>query len=334
MKPNLLLATQISDESVKILSRHSVVFKLEELDDEHLGRLLPTIDCLCVFSWPKQLTGDNLKRMTRLAFVQNILAGVNQVPFAQLGPKVVVTSNAGAYSIEVAEYAFGLLLSAAKRIVQAHTSVKNEPWTFQRTMDTGKNVLILNDKILGILGYGGIGAATGRIGLAFQMRIYGYSRRKQVVRGATIFYGRSGLRNVLANSDMIVLTLPLTVETKGIIDREALNSMKEQAIVVNVARGELVDQEALYKHLENNPSFQYATDVWWYREGRETLKTDYPFMTLPNFTGTPHLSGPSGFATGKPVKIAVENLVRYLRGLRPRNIVDRHDYVSDALSAG
>ncbi len=334
MKRNLLLATQISNESAKILSRHSEVFKLEELADGQLGRLLPTIDCLLVFSWPKQLSGDNLKRMTRLEFVQNILAGVNQVPFAQLGQRVVVASNAGAYSNEVAEYAFGLLLSAAKRIVQAHISVKNEPWTFQRTMETGKNVLILKDKILGILGYGGIGAATGRLGRTFQMRVYGYSRRRQVVRGATISYGRSALRNILANSDMIVLTLPLTVETKGIIDRDALDSMKKDAIVVNVARGELVDQEALYKHLENNPSFQYATDVWWYREGRESLKTEYPFMILPNFTGTPHLSGPSGFATGKPVRIAVENLVRYLRGLCPRNIVDRSDYIGDTLSTG
>ena len=103
--------------------------------------------------------------------------------------------------------------------------------------------------------------------------------------------------------------------------------MKKTAILVNVARGELVDEKATYEHLVTNPFFRYATDVWWYREGRESLKTNYPFLSLPNFVGTPHLSGPSGLATGKPVKLAIENVLRFLRGLTPRNIVNRSDYV-------
>jgi phosphoglycerate dehydrogenase-like enzyme len=102
--------------------------------------------------------------------------------------------------------------------------------------------------------------------------------------------------------------------------------MKKEAILVNIARGELVDEKAMYEHLVANPNFRYATDVWWYRESRESLKTDYPFLSLPNFIGTPHVSGPSGLATGRPVRLAVENAIRFLRGLKPRNIVNREDY--------
>jgi phosphoglycerate dehydrogenase-like enzyme len=110
------------------------------------------------------------------------------------------------------------------------------------------------------------------------------------------------------------------------MNAERLSEMKKDGILVNVARGELVDEKAIYGHLVANPNFRYATDVWWYRENRESLKTDFPFLSLPNFIGTPHVSGPSGLATGQPVKLAVENTIRYLKGLRPRNIVDPEEY--------
>jgi phosphoglycerate dehydrogenase-like enzyme len=332
MKQTVLVAANIGAENTRLLSKHSNVITMEELSESDLVTSLPRIDCLLIFSWPKQLTADNLSSMTRLRFVQNILAGVNQVPFGSLPSRVFVASNAGAYSDEVAEYAVALLLSVAKRIVEVHTSIKNERWNLQRTMETGKTLVILKGKILGILGYGGIGRATGRIGKSFQMSIYGYGRREKQTRGVRLFRGKAGLSRILKKSDAVVLSLPLTVRTRGIIDRVALKTMKKDAILVNIARGELVDQKALYEHLKANPMFHYATDVWWYREEKETLHTDYPFMSLPNFVGTPHLSGPSGFATGKPVKLAVENLVRYLRGLRPRNIVNPSDYVN-SLSA-
>jgi len=92
-----------------------------------------------------------------------------------------------------------------------------------------------------------------------------------------------------------------------------------------------VDQAALYSHLKANPEFRYATDVWWFREGRESLETDCPFTKLPNFVGTPHMSGPTAVASGRPAAMAVENVLRYLRGGKPRNIVDREEYLGLAL---
>ncbi|HZY94769.1 MAG TPA: NAD(P)-dependent oxidoreductase [Candidatus Bathyarchaeia archaeon] len=330
MVANILVTTEyVDDESAARLKKRAAICKLDEtMSQEQLAEFLPTIDVLLVFSWPKQLSAENLRLMTKLKLVQNILAGVNQVPFNHLSGDVIVCSNAGAYSTEVGEYAMGLLLASAKRIVESHNSIKQEQWNFQRTMDVGSHVTMLENEVLGILGYGGIGAYTATLAQSFGMKIYAWTRGKRPSKLVKLFTGERGLDEVLARSDCVVLALPLTKETRGIIDSERLRRMKKDAILVNVTRGELVDEKALYEHLAANPSFRYATDVWWYNQGRESLKTDYPFLSLPNFVGTPHLSGPSGLATGRPVKLAVDNVLRFLRGLAPRNIVDRSDYVN------
>jgi phosphoglycerate dehydrogenase-like enzyme len=327
MNHNLLIGTDVVDEkSVRILSKYSKVYKLADLAEERLDELLSSIDSLLVFSWPRQLTSDRLRRMTSLRFIQSILAGVNHIPFASLNSNVTVSSNAGAYSDEVAEYAWALLLSAAKRVVELHVSLREQKWTLKRTLDEGSEITILRERILGILGFGGIGSVVGRIAKGFGMQVYTYSRKKSAAKGVRFFIGASGLTALLKKSDAVVLALPLTSQTARIMNAERLSVMKKDAILVNVARGELVDEKAMYDHLVANPNFRYATDVWWYRESRESLKTDYPFLSLPNFIGTPHVSGPSGLATGRPVRLAVENTVRFLKGLRPRNVVNPEEY--------
>jgi len=326
-KPNLLITTDVVDKrSIEILSKYARVFSSTGLDEASLIQLLPSIDILLVFFWPSFLTPENLSRMSNLRLIQSILAGVNHIPFAQLDKKVVVCSNAGAYSDEVAEYAWALLLSAAKKVVDFHNMVKTEQWALRRTL-SGKEVTILEERTLGILGYGGIGSAVAQIGKGFRMKIYAFSRKPVREKGVRSFQGDKGLLTVLAESDAVIVSLPLTELTNKIINAEKLATMKKDAILVNIARGELVDETALYEQLKANPDFRYATDVWWYREGKESLKSTHPFFELPNFIGTPHVSGPSGLATGKPAKFAVENVTRFLRGLKPRSIVNPAEYL-------
>jgi len=327
MNHNVLVCTDVvDDKSIRALSKYSKVYKLGDFTEDRLNEVLPSIDCLLVFSWPSQLTSDRLQKVTSLRFIQSILAGVNHIPFASLNKSVIVSSNAGAYSDEVAEYALALLLSAAKRVVELHVSLRDQKWTLKRTLDEGSEITVLREKVLGILGFGGIGSVVGRIAKPFGMQIYAYSRKKSAARGVKFFTGPGGLSELLKKSDGVVLALPLTSQTAKIMNAERLSEMRKDGILVNVARGELVDEKAVYEHLVANPNFRYATDVWWYRENRESLKTDFPFLSLPNFIGTPHVSGPSGLATGQPVKLAVENTIRYLKGLRPRNIVNPEEY--------
>jgi len=327
MDHRLLIGTDVVDEkSVRTLSKYSKVYKLADLAEDRLDEVLPSIDCLLVFSWPSQLTNDRFQGMTSLRFIQSILAGVNHIPFASFDKNVIVSSNAGAYSDEVAEYAWALLLSAAKRVVELHVSLREQKWTLKRTLDEGSEITVLREKVLGILGFGGIGTVVGRIAKGFGMHVFAFSRKKSAAEGVKFFTGTRGLTDLLKKSDAVVLALPLTSQTARIMNAERMSEMKKDGILVNVARGELVDEKAMYEHLVANPNFRYATDVWWYRENRESLKTDYPFLSLPNFIGTPHVSGPSGLATGRPVQLAVENTLRYLKGLRPRNIVNPEEY--------
>jgi phosphoglycerate dehydrogenase-like enzyme len=327
MDHRLLIGTDVVDEkSVRTLSKYSKVYKLADLAEDRLDEVLPSIDCLLVFSWPSQLTNDRFQGMTSLRFIQSILAGVNHIPFASLDKNVIVSSNAGAYSDEVAEYAWALLLSAAKRVVELHVSLREQKWTLKRTLDEGSEITVLREKVLGILGFGGIGTVVGRIAKGFGMQVCAFSRKKSAAKGVKFLTGASGLTDLLKKSDAVVLALPLTSQTARIMNAERMSEMKKDGILVNVARGELVDEKAMYEHLVANPNFRYATDVWWYRENRESLKTDFPFLSLPNFIGTPHVSGPSGLATGRPVQLAVENTLRYLKGLRLRNIVNPEEY--------
>jgi len=275
----LITADVVDDKSVKILSKFSKVYKLAELGEDRLDEILSSIDCLLVFSWPSQLTVQRLQRMTSLRFIQSILAGVNHVPFASLSERIIVSSNAGAYSDEVAEYAWALLLSAAKRVVELHVALREQRWTLRRTLDEGSEITVLREKVLGILGFGGIGTVVGRIAKGFGMQVYAFSRKKSASKEVKFFTGTSGLTHLLERSDAVVLALPLTSQTARIINAERLSEMKKDAILVNIARGELVDEKAMYEHLVGNPNFRYATDVWWYRESRESLKTDYPFLS-------------------------------------------------------
>src|SRR5207244_537571 len=295
MNHNVLVCTDVvDDKSIRALSKYSKIYKLADLTEDRLEEVLPSIDCLLVFSWPSQLRSDRLKEMTSLRFIQSILAVVNHVPFSSLNKNVIVSSNAGAYSDEVAEYAWALLLSAAKRVVELHVSLREQKWTLKRTLDEGSEITILREKILGILGFGGIGSVVGRAAKGFGMQVYAYSRKKSAAKGVKFFTGTSGLTELLKKSHVVVLALPLTGQTARIINAERLSEMRKDGILVNVARGELVDEKAMYDHLVANPNFRYATDVWWYRENRESIKTDYPLLSLPNFIGTPHVSGPSG----------------------------------------
>jgi phosphoglycerate dehydrogenase-like enzyme len=327
LKPNLLITTELIDNaSMKKLSRRARVSLASSLASSQLSTLLPSIDAMMIFSWPKFLTRDVIGKMSKLRFIQSILAGVNHIPFRMLDRNVIVASNAGAYSGPVAEYAWGLLMSAAKRIVEHDITVREHRATLVRHGDAAEGIYMLEGKTLGILGYGGIGAAVAKMARPFGMRVLALSRRKAKVSGATLLQGRRGLERVLKESDFVVIALPLTKTTARIIDKHALSLMKEDAVLVNVARGELVDEEALFNHLKVRSGFRFATDVWWYKEGRESLETLRDLASLPNFIGTPHVSGPSGLATGRPIQDAVENTLRFLTAKTPYNVVDPTEY--------
>jgi glycerate dehydrogenase len=187
---------------------------------------------------------------------------------------------------------------------------------------------LLNGGVFGVIGLGGIGSRAAGIAKAFGMKVYAITRTGTSSFPCDFVGDPSKLHLVLRESDILLLALPLTKQTRNLIARSELEAMKRDAILVNVARGDLVDRAAIYEHLRANPRFIYATDVWWLGpDGRESFDPSDPLFQLPNFICTPHTSGPLAFVKGGAVRNAMENVIRFLRGEAPRNIVRREDYL-------
>ncbi|MHC1724944.1 MAG: NAD(P)-dependent oxidoreductase [Syntrophobacteraceae bacterium] len=127
-----------------------------------------------------------------------------------------------------------------------------------------------------------------------------------------------------------MVSLPLARRTKGLIGSRELALMKPDAILLNVARGSIIDEKALYEHLVQNPDFSAGIDTWWIEPsmGGE-FKVNYPFFDLPNFLGSPHNSAVAPGVMMGAVRAAAENIVSYVRGEKIRGEINREDYVED-----
>jgi len=324
-----LLVAQTANrrEEFEPLERYADIYWLPEMDEAKQARVLPLIDCIYSHGWPKGLDAAKVSSMKSLRFYQAGNAGVNGVRFDLLDERVVVCSNAGSYSDEVAEFVIGLMLATGKSIVKFDRQLRAGAYAHQRLDELGRQVAFFKGKTIGIVGYGGIGRSTARLAKPFGMKVLAFGRHPIEERGVEQVKGRSGLMRLLRESDVVVLAVPLTKVTRGMIGKEELAAIRPDGMLVNVARGEVVQKEAVYDHLVKNPEFAYATDVWWPdKQGVETFSPDLPFLELENFVGTPHASGPSAIITGRVGKGVVENLTRYFKGQPPRNVVDRSEY--------
>jgi phosphoglycerate dehydrogenase-like enzyme len=324
-----LLVAQTANrrEEFEPLKRYADIYWLEDMDEKEQARALPLIDCLYSHGWPKALDAGKVSTMKSLRLYQAGNAGVNSIRFDLLDKKVVVCSNAGSYSDEVAEFAVGLMLAAGKSIVKFDRQLRAGAYTHPRLDELGRQVAFFKGKTLGIVGYGGIGRSTGRMAKAFGMKVLAFGRHPVRDKGVRSLMGKAGLMRLLRESDVVVLAVPLTNVTRGLIGSEELAAMRPGGMLVNVARGEVVRKEAIYDHLVKNPGFVYATDVWWPdKQGVETFSPDLPLLELENFIGTPHASGPTAIITGSVGKGVVENLTRYFKGQPLKNVVDRSEY--------
>jgi phosphoglycerate dehydrogenase-like enzyme len=202
-------------------------------------------------------------RAPRLRWIVSLAAGADHVPFAKLPPQARVVSLHGPGAPAIAEHALALLLAAFRRIPQQDRALREG--RFDQVV-AGRRVAGSEALVLG----------AGAIGMRIAARADALDMRVRVWR-------RGGdLDALLADADAIVIALPLTRDTKGLIDAGRLARMKEDAVLVNVARGKIVQREALLDHLRAHLRFTYATDVWWRYP---------PEAALPeNLIGTPHVA--------------------------------------------
>jgi phosphoglycerate dehydrogenase-like enzyme len=179
-----------------------------------------------------------------------------------------------------------------------------------------------------ILGFGGIGRATARLMRAFGMKIYAINHSGKSSESVDFLGTLHDLEHVLRASDVVVISLPLTRATRGLIGKEQLAWMKPDAILVNVARGAILDEEALYNHVKSHPAFMLGIDAWWtepFLHGQ--FRMEYPFLDLPNVLGSPHNSAVVPQVLAGATRQATENVKHFLKGEQVMGMARREDYL-------
>jgi len=252
--------------------------------------------------------------------IQFVNAGIDFVPLNDLPANVPVASNGGAYAEPMAEHALAMTLAAAKRLLVEHEALKRGEFN-QHTRNRS-----LAGKVCGILGFGGIGVATARLMRAIGMRVHAINRRGASEESVDWIGTPDRLDEMLATSDVLVVCTPLTRATQGLLDARALGLMKDDAILVNLARGEIIDEAALFGHLQAHPRFVACIDAWWVEPVRHgSFRMDHPFLSLPNVIGSPHNSAqvPGTGAVG--LRRAIANVRRALAGEPVRYLVGVED---------
>ena len=261
-----------------------------------------------------------VSEMPDLRMIQTLSAGVDMLDFKSIPEHILLCSNAGAYSDPIAEHVFAMILDLSKNLTKNYLKMREGTFD-QKTV----NRRVAGKKI-GIIGYGGIGKAVAGIARKFDMKILAISRSG--AREDEEFLGNiDDIDYVLSNSDVVVISLPLSNYTHGIINSAKLGKMKKDAILINVARAEIINQKDLFDHLSGNKEFKAGIDVWWTEPiSKGKFETDFPFLELENLIGSPHNSSVAEGETVYAYKQALTNVSRFVHNQNVRNKVNRSDY--------
>ncbi|MBX6377624.1 MAG: D-2-hydroxyacid dehydrogenase [Clostridia bacterium] len=263
------------------------------------------------------LRTQDLERAARLRWVQVASAGVETWPMAELARRGIVLTNArGMAADTVADHAF-LFMLALSRSLPAFLAQQTA-----RRWERSAPVRELAGQTCGIIGFGGIGQAVAKRAIAAGMRVLALRRRPQPQaeqpQADVEVLPTEAMDRLLSESDFLVLTCALTPETRHLIDGHALNRVKPGAYLINVARGAVVDTEALVEALRQGRLAGAGLDVF----EEEPLPPDHPLWSIPGVLITPHVAGSLRDYDGRAAALFADNLERYLRGAPLLNVVD------------
>ncbi|HET7884578.1 MAG TPA: NAD(P)-dependent oxidoreductase [Acetobacteraceae bacterium] len=293
---------------------------LPDLDDAGRAAALRRADAVLART-TRELRPGELALLKDVRLLQFINAGIDFVPLADVPAGVPVATNGGAYAEPMAEHALAMALAASKRLLVEHAELAQG-----RFNQFARNRMLAGG-VCGILGFGGIGIATARLARGIGMKVHAINRRGRSEEPTDWIGTPDEFDLLLAASDVLVVCTPLTPATNGMIGAVQLARMKADAILVNVARGEVVDEGALYQHLVAHPRFQACIDAWWIEPIRHgAFRMDQPFLSLPNVIGSPHNSASAISGTGAVgLRRAVANIRRALAGETPHYLVPPED---------
>ena len=291
------------------------------VDEAAIMSRLADLDVLVTLLFNREMAAAS----RRLKLVQVPAAGLDRIDPAALPPGVWL-ANAYGHEVGIAEFVIGSILAWNRGLCRADALLRRGEWDSQWAASSPPPPRPeLGGKTLGVLGYGRIGQALARRARAFDMTIWAIRRdpTQPLSCPADFLGGPGALDDVLRRADYLAVTSPLTAETRGILGQRELALMKPTAVLVNVARAEIVDEDALYQTLRRGAIAGAILDVWYrYPAGPgPTLPSRLPFHELGNVLMTPHVSGWTEGMLEARAEVIAENIRRVARGEPPLHLV-------------
>ena len=257
------------------------------------------------------ITADIMAACPNLRYIGVLATGYNVVDIAEAKTRGIVVTNVPAYSTDtVAQFTMALLLEIALHVGHHSRVVHEGKWSACRDFAFWDYPLMeLAGKTFGIVGYGSIGKAVAKLAEAFGMKVLAYSRH-----GAEDYH--TELDELYAKSDVVSLHCPLTAENIGMINRETIAKMKDGVILLNTARGGLINEADLREALLSGKVYAAASDV----VSTEPIKADNPLLGLDNMIITPHIAWAALEARQRLMDVATDNVRQYLAGNVQNNV--------------
>ncbi len=292
-------------------------------DDE--GRILTSLtdtDVLVSMSFTKEMADAG----PRLCLIQVPGAGLDRIDRGALR-RGMHLANAYGHESGIAEYVIGAMIALTRSFSRLDAKLRIGQWESQWARAAPAPPLWpeLAGKTLGILGFGHIGRALAQRARAFDMRVLAIRRQAQSVApdGVSLVGSMDRLDEVLRVADYLAVTLSLSPETRGLLDQRRLDLMKPNAYLINVARAEIIEEEALYRALQHGKLGGAALDVWYrYPTTPDALvPSAQPFHELGNILMTPHVSGWTEGMLDSRATLIAENVERVARGIPPLNAI-------------
>jgi len=280
-----------------------------------LEALLGQIDGVFTYGHPR-VDGALMDRMPRLRVISNFGVGVDHIDLAAARQRGIPVGNTpNVLDGATADMTFALLLASARNVVVGDRFARSPAFThYDPSILLGREV---HGATLGILGMGNIGRQVAQRARGFDMRVLYHNRRRDPATEARLDVTYASLPELLREADYVTLNVPLTPETRGMIGRDALRQMKPTAVLINVARGGVVDHDALVEAIEQQWIAGAALDV----TEPEPLPRDHPLLGFENVIIAPHLGSATRQTRHAMAQMAVDNLRAGLKGAQlPRRI--------------
>lgn len=319
MKPSLYITRKLPDHIVEQLSSHFTITMWESEDvpvpREVLEKEIEYVDALyCQIT--DNIDSELIGLSNNLKLISTLSVGYNHIDVEAASAKqIAVTNTPGILTDTTADLVFALLMATARRIPEASEVLRKNEWQSWSLFNLVG--LDIHHKTIGIIGFGAIGQAVAKRATGFDMNILYYNRSRKPDAEQKLGAKYCEMDDLLVEADYVVILTPYSKETYNLIDTRELQLMKKSSILINAARGGIVNETALYNALKNGEIYAAGLDVF----EQEPIDPNHQLLSLPNVVTLPHIGSATYETRIAMCQLAAQNIIDYFSN-KPTNIVN------------